>query len=292
VYSSVDAFSQYLRFVSKLHQLSSTCSPSKTHKFIGLLNAKGKLKRNYTQNVDGLEGNVSGLKLVDCPGAVDGTVEGSLAEVFQKNGEVLKLTEPRKRKISSLFSVPASDDSPKVVLLHGAIQYSRCSRCSYSTIASVSTLSSWKKGTTLSCPSCTTRSQCRAASLRRRLSENSVGQLVPSITLYEEPPTAASLEKSEALGAIIEKDLACKVGKVDLVLVMGTSLKVPAFCEAVRRFGKKAREGDVGDKKPPCGPKIRCVLVNREQLSLGKAWDDVFDYQGEHIVIRVNERVN
>jgi NAD-dependent SIR2 family protein deacetylase len=44
--------------------------PSPCHKFIASLEAKGKLLRNYTQNVDGLERKAGISRVIECHGSM------------------------------------------------------------------------------------------------------------------------------------------------------------------------------------------------------------------------------
>lgn len=79
--------------------------------------------------------------------------------------------------------------------------------------------------------------------------------------LYNETSPAAA-----TVGTISIRDLSASP---DMLIVAGTSLRIPGFKRLVREFSKavKSRGGI-------------CVFVNREKVS--KEWDAVFDYQGEH----------
>lgn len=124
-----------------------------------------------------------------------------------------------------------------------------------------------------SCPSHFARSltlilpaaSVRLARGQRTLSSLSRAFLRPSITLYNEsPPSSAAL----TIGTLSLSDLSGASGP-DVMLVLGTSLKIPGFKKLVKEFSRsvKSRGG------------VR-VLVNREEIGSKSEWRDVFDYQG------------
>lgn len=59
----------FYKFASKLLP-NDEIKPSPCHNFIACLQAKGKLLRNYTQNVDGLERKAGIVKLIECHGSM------------------------------------------------------------------------------------------------------------------------------------------------------------------------------------------------------------------------------
>lgn len=103
----------------------------------------------------------------------------------------------------------------------------------------------------------------RAAQRKRSLPSRSF--LRPAITLYEENSPAAL-----SIGTLSLSDLTLGGGP-DLMIVMGTSLKIPGFKKLVKEFAKavKSKGG------------LR-ILVNREEIK-GAEWKDVFDYNGEFV---------
>lgn len=52
--------------------------PSVTHNFIGLLESRGKLTRNYTQNIDGLEHHANISNVFNCHGIFSFMKKGRL----------------------------------------------------------------------------------------------------------------------------------------------------------------------------------------------------------------------
>ena len=59
----------FYKYAHKL--MPNDTGPSLSHAFISMLEEKGKLLRNYTQNVDGLERKAGISRLVECHGSMD-----------------------------------------------------------------------------------------------------------------------------------------------------------------------------------------------------------------------------
>jgi len=122
------------------------------------------------------------------------------------------------------------DLNAKTIRLHGQVDQMRCQKCN-----NVSKFQPQLfQGRDLpDCPKCTGQSQARTADGKRPLS---IGMLKPDVLLYGEPHP----DDSEILDAV-ENDL--KICP-DLVLVVGTTLKIPgalsiatSFCHAARKQG-------------------------------------------------------
>jgi NAD-dependent histone deacetylase SIR2 len=105
------------------------------------------------------------------------------------------------------------------------------------------------------------------------LSERSrkTGYLRASVVLYgEEHP------QGELIGSAVERDLKGtgkkeeKEGKVDLLLVAGTSLSIPGVKRIVKEMAR-ALHGRKGTAGTP-----RVLMINRE-MPKGKEWEEVFD---------------
>ncbi|GAA5962163.1 hypothetical protein JCM3765_003880 [Sporobolomyces pararoseus] len=246
VYSSSTTTAQHLEFLSAFKDsldLITRNPPTATHGLMGLLKKRGQLRRVYTQNIDNLEER-AGLKAVEIEGVK-----------LKKCREVVAVDIKGKGKAKL---------EGDYIQLHGSIYRVRCSSCDY--------VAEWtddaekdqsegvgrvfRRGEVAECPQCSTRAAIRAAQRKRSLPSRSF--LRPAITLYEENSPAAL-----SIGAISLSDLA---GGPDLMIVMGTSLKIPGFKKLVKEFGKavKAKGG------------LR-ILVNREEIK-GQEWRDVFDY--------------
>lgn len=233
----------FYMFISSLrkkirHEVTAT---TETHNFIKVLRDSGRLVRNYTQNIDLLEERL-GL----CTDLGRGA--GSRARFHYKTQQ-----EPRP--------VDIGGDSPhnggvEVVLLHGSLGQLRCGICAK--------LSSWdhpdREAATLSgqapdCPQCEDHSNKRTGRGRRSLA---VGRLRPDIVLYGEEHPSADL-----VGPLITHDLS--LGP-DILLIMGTSLKVHGLKVMIKEFAKAIHTR---------GGKV--VFINRTKPP-ESTWGDVIDY--------------
>ncbi|GAA5843733.1 hypothetical protein JCM3766R1_000527 [Sporobolomyces carnicolor] len=249
VYSSPTTTSQHLEFLSafkdSLDHITSS-PPTATHGLMAILKKTGRLRRVYTQNIDNLEGQ-AGLSAVE--------IEGVKLQNACRTSGTGDIKGKGKAKLEGDY-----------VQLHGSIHRVRCSSCDYvaewtdsvENDQSEAVGQAFRRGQVAECPQCSTRAAIRAAQRKRSLPTRSF--LRPAITLYEENSPAAL-----TIGDISISDLTSGGGP-DLMLVMGTSLKIPGFKKLVKEFGKavKAKGG------------IR-ILVNREEIK-GQEWKDVFDF--------------
>ncbi|KAJ1939230.1 NAD-dependent deacetylase hst3 [Linderina macrospora] len=141
------------------------------------------------------------------------------------------------------------------VPLHGSMEHLTCQLCS-STYPFDGDL-----GAGDACPDCATRSLIREAMGRRALPS---GKLRPTVVLYEEPHP-----HSEEIAKIISHDTRALSSRrstsklTDVVLVFGTTLKVPGCKQLVKQLA---------------GAATLTVVVNNEPVC-GRAWDSVVDYQ-------------
>ena len=119
----------FYTFISGLKRSIDAAKPSPTHHFIKVLDAKKKLLRSYTQNIDGLEAHV-GLLGSSCQEA--------------------KSSKKGKAKIRT--------KDVRNVQLHGDIHRVRCITCSAEYQCMKEHLALFEKGTAPDCPEC--RSRC------------------------------------------------------------------------------------------------------------------------------------
>jgi NAD-dependent SIR2 family protein deacetylase len=211
--------------------MSNSAEPSAFHQFLADLDGQGRLLRCYTQNIDGLESR-AGLEL----------------------GLPTKPASPRK----------AGSHTPRCIPLHGQLSTLHCPLCLTSVpLADHLPLPPHP----LPCPTCDLSSSIRSA-----LSERSrkTGYLRASVVLYgEEHP------QGELIGSAVERDLKGsgkkgeKEGKVDLLLVAGTSLSIPGVKRIVKEMARALQSQSRGNL-----PKV--IMLNRE-MPKGKEWEGVFD---------------
>ncbi|BGP31508.1 NAD-dependent deacetylase hst3 [Rhodotorula toruloides] len=260
VYSSPDTTAEHLRFIAhfkgsldeieqRCSSSASTASPSgtaptrpatATHDFMRLLKKRGKLQRVYTQNIDGLEGVGTGL----VPVALEGiTPTASLPEGKGKG----------KARIEGDY-----------VQLHGSMHAVRCTSCAFVRRWTEEDVEAFEAGNVGACPECEGKAALRSARGQRTLTSLSRAYLRPSIVLYSESPPSSS---SFTIGTLSLSDLSSTPGP-DVMLVMGTSLRIPGFKKLVKEFSRS-----VG-----CRGGVR-VLVNREEIGGRSEWKGVFDYE-------------
>ncbi|KAL3417792.1 hst3 protein [Phlyctema vagabunda] len=245
-----DAFttSVFYRFISSLRQKvkEDVQRTTQTHRFIRILRDGGRLVRCYTQNIDSLEER-----------------EGLSTQLELGPGDRSRFSKAKKLAQSSskgsskgMASGPGSlRGGVEVVQLHGSLVGLRCGICG--------SISSWDEdrhqatsaGQAPECPSCESKNASRTGRGRRSLT---VGRLRPDIVLYGEEHPSAHL-----ISPLITHDLS--LGP-DVLLILGTSLRVHGLKVMVREFAKSVHNK---------GGKV--VFVNNTKPS-ESVWGDVIDY--------------
>lgn len=263
--------------IGQLAGISETAQPTAFHGLLKALDDRGKLLRVYTQNIDALEAK-TGLSY-GVPD-FDDRRQRSRPKPSTSSG----LTTPPTSQPARLPSPPA--ETPRCVPLHGTLQTLHCQNCSHSFPAQphVSQLSA---GSLPDCPECTALEETRALVGKR---SRGIGRLRPSVVLYNEPH-----KDGEGVGAAVERDLLGRGGRggPDLLLVVGTSLRVPGTKRIVREFAKAARARDgppvevssglpTPTSSPRLSPAAEDVPIRSVYLNLGfpvptREWEGVFD---------------
>ncbi|KAI3629610.1 hypothetical protein MIR68_011045 [Amoeboaphelidium protococcarum] len=186
------------------------------------------------------------------------------------------------------------DKKSDVVMLHGTLQYVSCTVCKHREEFNDVHSRIFSGGEPPACPRCLSSSQQRERASKRSLP---IGILRPDIILYSEHHSAC-----DTIGQCWESDLK---KRPDLLLVMGTTLKVAGIKTLVRDFARQVKSlddiadgGGDGDEhfhngsgvnraklnastknrrasiNPPKRP-IRTVLINKTPI--GAEWKDLFD---------------
>jgi NAD-dependent histone deacetylase SIR2 len=258
--------SVFYTFISQLKQSIDAASPTPTHRFIKTLDSKKKLLRSYTQNIDGLEARA-----------------GLLGSSSQEAKSTIKGTS--KIKSSHVRNVQ----------LHGDIHRVRCMSCSAEYPCTAVHLKIFDDGIPPDCPECLSRGKWSAwllafganlclitaeARVARSARPTRVGSLRPAIVLYDEPHPLG-----EDIGSIQLCDIA---RKPDMLIVMGTSLKVHGLKKMVKEFAKVVH----GQKSSHCNSKAKAwtgkvIFVNKTPPSV--EWADIIDY---HVVAETDMWVN
>ncbi|KAJ8131890.1 hypothetical protein O1611_g1733 [Lasiodiplodia mahajangana] len=266
--------SVFYRFATSLRQRVKEVEPTITHRFIAQMRDVGKLARVYTQNIDEIEKKIGlstdlnhgfgnkkrrsmkpqlseSSEKEEAIESLDGSSSGNMdAAQNMHKSEDLVVPQPKPRPS------PSPDKGVECVFLHGSLHSLRCFVCGK--------LCDWdeddRESRTLSgeqpeCPHCAGATAARQEKGKRALG---IGKLRPDIVLYgEEHP------QSDLISPIVQHDLAASP---DLLLVLGTSLRVHGLKVMVKEFAKAVH------KK---GGKV--VFINFTKPS-ESAWGDVLDY--------------
>lgn len=193
----------------------------------------------YTQNIDGLE---------------------------EKAGLRVGLPPKPHPKGKAKADSSVTPSTPRAIPLHGSLSTLSCSLCHHKTpLAPHLPLSP----TTIPCPTCDLSS-----SIRHALSERSrrSGTLRADVVLYgEEHP------QGDLIGAAVERDMKgtggqLKEGKLDFLLVTGTSLAIPGVKRMVKEMSR-VLHAQRGGKSAG----MRSVFINDEPPRNVGEWTGVFD---------------
>ncbi|KAI8156674.1 NAD-dependent histone deacetylase HST3 [Colletotrichum sp. SAR 10_70] len=279
--------SVFYTFATTLRQKVKDVQPTASHHFIGHLRNRGKLVRCYTQNIDQIEEKV-GLttSLHDGPGhrgrfSRKSTTQVPTPPTPPSHDEIPKdagnsgeaNNEPPQSQtsedgegIEQVLARGLPEQQPprqekkssgvECVFLHGSLESLRCFLCGK--------ICDWddegRAHETLSgrqpeCPYCVGATAARQERGKRALG---VGKLRPDIVLYgEEHPNA------HLISPIVTHDLGlCP----DLLLILGTSLKVHGLKVLVREFAKTIHNR---------GGKVVFVNFTKPPES---SWGDIIDY--------------
>ena len=194
---------------------------------------------------------------------------------------VSSLSLRRSSSLSSLSSLsscssttstpppPTHSSIPRCIPLHGHLSTLSCALCSNS-FPLHPFLPLLSSGQPPLCPTCHTIDQERSELGRR---SRGVGVLKPDVVLYGERH-----KDGDRIGEITQRDL---MGvRPDLLIVVGTTLKVPGTKKLVKELSKvikpPSKEGGSKGKGKGKG-KISTIFLNKEFPGGGKEWKDVFD---------------
>ncbi|CAO3639905.1 unnamed protein product [Mucor fragilis] len=144
-----------------------------------------------------------------------------------------------------------------VVRLHGSMDRVKCTLCAASYDFTTDYEDQFRNGKPPVCPQCETYDNERMRLGKRQLA---MGTLRPNIVLYnEEHP------EGETIGKLQTTDLR---RKPDLMIVMGTSLKIPALKKFIKQAAKLIHHSSKNGK---------VIFINRTAPT--KEWNKVFDYE-------------
>lgn len=287
--------------IAQLSELSQAASPTPFHQLLRTLDDRGNLLRVYTQNIDAIESK-SGLsfgvpefedkrckprsrvKTSPTTGPADPTTSTSCTP-----------SRPSASQPNSRLPSPTVD-VPRCIPLHGTLQTLHCQTCTH-TFPLENYMDSLTSGTPPHCPECTQMEETRQLVGKRA---RGVGKLRPSVVLYNEMH-----KDGEGVGEVVRRDLVGgSKGKgrngADVLLVVGTSLRVPGTKRMVREFSKAVRSrGSTSSKDLPDStpkytpipspsprrsleskdgcPPIKSIYLNLDFPVPTREWEGVFD---------------
>jgi NAD-dependent histone deacetylase SIR2 len=237
LFSNPNTTSLFYTFIAELSLACNKAQPTRTHHFIHKLERTGRLLRSYTQNVDGLERRLG------------------LESGGRGNGLKKKTT--------------------RNVELHGDLGRVRCVLCMTDYPAKEEWVGMFQEGFAPDCPACAER--CKPSQtlqtgsllmepgesrVKRSARATTVGTLRPAIVLYDEPHPLG-----DDIGELQGFDLS---RGPDILLIMGTSLKVHGLKRLVKDFAKA-----VHTPTGAAGKKGMVVFVNATPP--GKEWEGIID---------------
>jgi len=144
----------------------------------------------------------------------------------------------------------------RIVRLHGDLDTLKCTLCRSKYAFTPTDVDCFKGGSAPACPNCLQNDGIRTALGNRSIR---VGLLKPNIVLYNEPH-----ESGELIADLSSRDIR---KRPDLLIVMGTSLKVHGIKKLVKNLAHAAHAVKHG----------KVILVNRVDLAASE-WDHIFDY--------------
>ncbi len=243
VFQNAASTTLFYQFIASLRQKirDEVRSTSSVHKLIRVLRDGGRLMRCYTQNIDGLEAR-----------------EGLVTDLARGRGN-------KRRFMKKHYEVPRPahtsgtdfDGGCEVVQLHGDLDKLRCSMCAAHFVWTDEETEIYLEGAAPSCQKCKAKSEERQASGKRGLA---VGTLRPNIVLYGEDHPSNTL-----LTPLIPFDASCQP---EVMIIMGTSLKVFGLQKIVREFAKAVHSRKDG--------KGRVIFVNRTRPA-ETTWEGIID---------------
>jgi NAD-dependent SIR2 family protein deacetylase len=214
---SKDCFAPFCKMMGDLAHQSQYADPTPFHYLMQYLDTSGKLRRVYTQNVDCLE-QKCGISFGVPPPLQSSSTRRSL-----------------KRK----YLAAADAGLPRCIPLHGRIDTAHCMKCGRSFEVGRRIIDTLLAGSLPACDDCLELDELREVMGER---SRGIGNLLPDVILYDQQHPFG-----EVIGSLIEHDLGLirhssrHKGSV-LLLVAGTSLRIPDVKSIIRRFSKAIRD--------------------------------------------------
>ncbi|EIN09730.1 DHS-like NAD/FAD-binding domain-containing protein [Punctularia strigosozonata HHB-11173 SS5] len=282
VFNSENTTAMFCQMIARLSELSQEAEPTPFHQLLRSLDRRSQLLRVYTQNIDALESKC-GLSF----GVPDSSRRSRhKAKAKSPPDDSALAGEDYDRLPSPPIEIP------RCIPLHGTLQTMYCKTCTHS-FPLQEHLPALISGQLALCPECEAMEQTRQLVGKRA---RGVGILRPGVVLYNEDH-----KDSERVGEVVARDLmggSRGRSPPDLLLVVGTSLRVPGTKTIVRQFSKAVRSRDAAASSgtegstsrlptPSPSPRrtpaaaeeapIRSIYLNFDFPVPTREWEGVFD---------------
>ncbi|KAJ7638130.1 DHS-like NAD/FAD-binding domain-containing protein [Mycena rosella] len=272
VFHSENTTSLFCQMIARLSELSNAAEPTPFHNLLRTLDDRGKLLRVYTQNIDSIE-NKSGLSF-GVPPFQEKRSKPRTPKSKSPSAIVPEAEPAPGENVASSSRLPTPPtETPRCIPLHGTLESVHCQVCNHS-FPLADHVASLLLGTPPACPECTAMEETRQLVGKRA---RGIGRLRPSVVLYNE-----AHKDGEGVGDVGRSG-------ADLMLVVGTSLRVQGTKRIVREFAKavRARGKDVGGSNRPSpapaaaaaeeDPPVKTVYLNLDFPVPTREWEGVFD---------------
>ncbi|KAJ2829746.1 NAD-dependent deacetylase hst3 [Coemansia furcata] len=259
--------SLFYTFMGELRNLISRANCTPTHAFIKEMDEAGKLLRCYTQNIDSLEKRIGLETSLHTPGdspdistpssPLPSLVSDSSVETEDSTAADKKTRAQRRRRQTTLDRT-----FTRAVQLHGDLDNVVCTICHTKYPFTEQLAEEFCEGAPPPCPRCKEIEMIRDLVGKRSVAS---GVLRPDIVLYNE-----NHPQSELIGTLSEYDLK---RRPDLLIVIGTSLKIPGIKRMVKEMAHSVHACAQRAKRAGAG---KVIFINRDEPP--KGWESIFDY--------------
>ncbi|KAJ1850501.1 NAD-dependent deacetylase hst3, partial [Coemansia sp. RSA 2703] len=274
--------SVFYNFMGELRNLVSQANCTPTHRFIKELEERGKLLRCYTQNIDSLEKRIGLETSFEKPAdeiistietaCMDSMSETSSGSVGKQEDTTTDHVKQRKSTSGRKRQTTLDKTFTRAVQLHGDLDNVICTICHTRYPFTKQLAQEFCEGAPPPCPRCKEIEVIRDLVGKRSVAS---GVLRPDIVLYNE-----THPQSEIIGALSEYDLK---RRPDLLIVIGTSLKIPGIKRMVKEMSRCVRDCSAKTKRAGAG---KTIFINRDEPPRG--WEDVFDIyvsgESDHVI--------
>ncbi|KAG8708478.1 hypothetical protein FRC08_018867 [Ceratobasidium sp. 394] len=305
VFKSEETSTMFYKMISHLATLSETAQPTPFHSMLQCLDARGQLLRVYTQNIDALEERVgltfgiptfpprarkrkpTAPSTLDSPALV---ARSSSSDLSPAPSPPPQLSTPPRSTDSSTMTSPSqtpvpTPQLPRCIPLHGTLQNLYCPSCHLTLpLRTPEHLETLRSGNPLACPQCAELDGTRRLVGKRT---RGVARLRPGVVLYNEPHREGEAER---VGECVRRDLIglgsgqlSRAGSTrkkrgdDLLIVAGTSLRIPGAKRIVREFAKALHPVAESNHAQARTSTVKTVYLNLDFPVPAREWDGVFD---------------